>query len=476
MYESSRFPGNRIMNQNTLKCLTYGSLLLIALVYGSLWGIYQNNDIDNAWSTAWIYNFIRHGETRDVIFCEGDPNYWGVRFFSHIYCRIYGGLLTLLGFTKNNVHLVSGGMTIAGVICWKMAAERILENSRQVMAFAVMLTLAGVTVAAANKARSDAMVFACTGLMLLLATRKQYFGAALTACIAVETHPIGITAFCYLGAWLLCFDRECLTQTGWRRSAALIAGCLCGTALYLFLHHDELGALRAMGANAESGGNFLVAHFFGRASFPWRYWPDLALFAIALAGHFRVFGYRKPFFLLTVMFLIGVSLILRRGNFHYALFCYPAFLLLTVNLAGHLGDKILLAVWLGWIGLMLPQYLYLGWRNWPGRDFPDYISRLQKLDLPRAATIYGMPNDYYALMDHSGFRTFRLQDKEHVAWLIEHVDTIYAQPDFKCDLAYDPGRWHLEKRAEFSLKSGGVIRIWHVMQAPAAPLQQPNTK
>ncbi len=450
------------MNQNTLKCLTYGSLLLTALVYCGLWGIYQNNDIDNAWSTAWIYNFIRYGETRDVIFCEGDPNYWGVRFFSHIYCWIYGGVLTLIGFTKNNVHLISGTLTVVGLICWKTAAERLLVNSRQVMAFTVMLALAGVTVAAANKARSDAMVFACTGLVLLLATRKLYFGAALTACIAVETHPIGITAFCYLGAWLLCFDRACLTPAGCRRGIALVAGGLCGAAVYFILHHGELGALRAMGASAEGGGNFLIAHFFGRASFPWRYWPDLALFVAALIGHFCVFGRRKSFFLVTIVFLIGVSLLLRRGNFHYALFCYPAFLLLTVNLAGCLGEKVLLAVWIGWIGLMLPQYLYLGWRNWPGRDFPDYIRHLQELNLPREATIYGMPNDYYALMDHPGFRTFRLQDRLRSAWLIEHVGTIYAQPDFKCDLAYEPGRWHLEKSVEFSLKSGGVIRIWHV--------------
>ena len=52
-----------------------GAFALCGLVYVLLKGIYLNNDIDNSWTGAWIFNFWNRGITEDIIFFEGDASY-----------------------------------------------------------------------------------------------------------------------------------------------------------------------------------------------------------------------------------------------------------------------------------------------------------------------------------------------------------------------------------------------------------------
>ncbi|MEI6972017.1 MAG: hypothetical protein WCL44_10935 [bacterium] len=443
-------------------------------VYSVLHGIYLNNDIDNAWTTAWIYNFTRYGSTHDVVFCDGDATYWGVRFFSHLFCWLYGGVASVTGFDRNSLQVISIALMVAGFYFWFRIGSTLLEDRRSNAVFMVLLVFSGVAVAAAMKIRVDALVFALSALSFLLMIRARWFLSILVACVAVETHPIGITAFCYLGAYLLACRREVLLD--WKRPRALllmIAGGLCGVALYVGLHHSELASMGAMVQNAtRERGNFLYMHFFGRGSLPWRYLPELLLFVAALVAHFIVFRRRKAFFPIAVAMLLACSMLIRRGNFHYALFAYPAFLLLTANVAGRLSRALPALLAVGWLVLMVPQFTFLAIRNQPGRDFNDYVATLKRTGIPEASAVYGMPSDYFAFMDYPGFRTLPLCRKDREAYLIEHSGTIYMQPGFRCDLDYDPLRWSLGKISEFRPRSGGLVTIWKVSaRSPKGDIQ-----
>lgn len=118
--------------------------MLTIVIYALLFGIYSNNDIDNTWSSAWIYNFYEHGTTRDIVFREADANYWGVRFFSHIFCYIYGSILSYAGYTLHHVLLISLMFAVAGAACWYAIANKLLKDQRQVLAFLFMLVWSGV--------------------------------------------------------------------------------------------------------------------------------------------------------------------------------------------------------------------------------------------------------------------------------------------------------------------------------------------
>lgn len=442
--------------------------LLTIAVYALLFGIYSNNDIDNTWSTAWIYNFYEHGITRDIVFKEGDANYWGVRFFSQIFCYIYGAILSYTGYTLRHVLLISLVFAGCGAACWYLIARKLLQDRREALTFIFMLLWSGVFFAAANKARTDAMVFFLMSFSILLWLRQYRFFSMLIACAAVETHPIGGITFFYILAYVLCHERKILFLQDWKALLQAGAGLTAGFIIYLALHHQEFGQAAGvlLGKSQDlQDRNFLAAHFWGRDSFRFRYLPELALFAAAFIAHFIIYRKKDFYFPLTVMLLVLSTFIFRRGNPHYAVFVYPAFLMLTVHVfgrkrPGYFRPEYLLTAWLLF---MLPQYLYLAWRNAPGRQHPDYIQQLQNLNLPKSSRIYGMPADWFALYDHPGFRSVSGLRKDSESFIIEHQNTVFSQPGFQYDLNYDPQKWRVVRIKTLNLKAGGQLNIYQVL-------------
>ncbi len=440
---------------------------LTVAVYALLFGIYVNNDIDDTWSTAWIYNFWNYGTTKDIVFREGDESYWGVRYFSHVYCYLYGGALSVMGYSKTSVHLVSLSLAALGVFLWTSCARAIFKDRDKTLTFLLLLAWSGVVFAAANKARSDAMVFCLMGLSLLLFIKKLRFLSVVAACVAVETHPIGGICFFYLLGYSIFYERDLLLFKDWRGVLSCSAGLLCGLGLYFALHHEGLGSLGSVLLSKTEGGssNFLAAHFRGRNSFPWRYWPELLLFILAFAGNFAIYGRKRLFLPVLATLLVLSSFVFKRGNFHYAVFAYPAFLMLLVDsFAGvkFLKLRHLVALWLL---LMLPQYLFLAWMNAGGRDFPDYVKSLKEAALPKDAAIYGMPSDWFALCDHPGFRSISSWRPGKECYVLEHRGTIYSQPGFNSSVAVPEG-WSSEKVKSIPLRSGGSVEILKISPAP----------
>jgi hypothetical protein len=443
--------------------------LLTFTIYALLFGIYSSNDIDNTWSTAWIYHFYEHGITEDILFFKGDPTYWGVRFFSHIYCYIYGFILSHAGYTKYNVQFISLCFMMASLACWYTISKTILKKRNQILVFIFMLVWSGVFFAAANKARSDAMVFFFMSSAFLLWIRRSYFFSILSACIAIETHPIGGITLLYILSYTLCYDRKFFVS----KKAILMAALalIIGILMYVSLHYTELGKLAFLVTKAQEShqsSNFLAAHFWGRGSYPYRYLPELLLFATAFIMHFIIYRKKDFFFPLTVLLMIISPFIFKRGNFHYAIFTYPAFLMLTVHAFAGIQQKRfhLYFLLVGWLLLLLPQYLFLAWQNAPSRKYQDYISQLQQFPFPKESLIYGMPADWFALYRYSGFRSITSPQENQERFIIEHQNTRFSQPNYHYHLTYDTKKWQLTTLATYHLQSGGLIRVHKVSHLP----------
>lgn len=447
---------------NVLKKFPIESLVicLLFLIYSFLFSQYLLNDVDDTWTTAWVYYFIHDGTTKDFVFMENNQNFWGVRFFSHIFCYIYGTILLFIGFTRDNVHLISNLFGVGTLWCWYKIGKKIFAEKKDVFGFLLLLAGSTLFFASANKGRSDMFVFFFISLSLWLFSEKKYFFSALAACIAIETHPIGGLVFGYLAAYAYIFDKELFRLENRKGLLGLIAGGLLGLCGYLGLHCNELSHLRGMFGALPESSNFLYAHFFGRNSFPWRYWPDLFIFIAA--GGFAVYrGYiqRKVSFpLLASLLLIAGSFVFRRSNFHYALFCYPAFLMLAVESFGNLRWKNISWLLLVFMCFQLPQYGYLYWKNGSCRDYRKYISELVSFPFPENVPIYGHPSDWFGLQKYRTFRSltgYHPQNREF--YLIEHDGTRYAHQEALP--AVDKTGYCVNLLKQINLPSGGTVRI-----------------
>jgi len=445
-----------LLQKFPVELLTFGFLLLI---YSFLFSRYLLNDIDDTWTTAWVYYFIHDNTTQDIVFQENNPNYWGVRFFSHIFCYVYGSILLLIGFTRDNVHLISNFFGLGTLWCWYQLGKKVFSEKKDVFVFLLLLASSTLFFASANKGRSDMFVFFFMSLALWLFSDQKYFFSALAACIAIETHPIGGLVFGYMAAYAYIFDKELLRLKKQKGMLPLIAGGLLGLCGYVGLHFNELSNLRAMFDALPESSNFLYEHFFGRNSFRWRYWPDLFIFIAA--GGWAIYRSSKrrqmTFPLLASLFLVAGSFAFRRSNFHYALFCYPAFLMLAVESFGSLRWKNISWLLFFFLGVLLPQYGYLCWKNGFCRDYRQYQKAVGSFPFPGNSLIYGHPADWFALQKYRTFRSLtEFQPPDREFYLIEHDGTRYAHPDL---VPVDKTGYYESLLKQINLPSGGTVRI-----------------
>lgn len=133
--------------------------MLALYLYCKLFGIYTINDIDNAWSAAWVYQFFNHGISHDMIFCDGDSTCWGVRFFSKIYAYFYGWILSHIGFSLPHIQFISHGLVFLGLLNWFLIAKKLWNQTKPAVWFVILLALSAPVMSVANSARVDALVF-----------------------------------------------------------------------------------------------------------------------------------------------------------------------------------------------------------------------------------------------------------------------------------------------------------------------------
>jgi hypothetical protein len=378
----------------------------VLLVYFFLPGHYRPYDLDDPWLLSLSYNYVNKGISTDLSF--GDPGN-GVQFYGKIHAYLIGIPLNALGWTRLNGEILSILFMLAALALWMAILQKSKFSRELSAAFALTALLLDPFFSSATSTRSEAFVFLLLSLSVLLFKNRYYFGSMLTTWFAIETHPIGILIFFYLAAVYASEppEHKFLFQKPNRRTIFLLSGFTLGAACFYLLHADTLSGLAATLMEKNTPKNIpsygpLFDYFFKTKYL--RHLPELALFLAALMLFLKNRLYKTERFIwFLLLSTIVACFCVRRPNFHYAVFFFPAILLLilrTSQILGHLRTVIIfLAV------LLLPQYGFVYWKN---KDF-DLQKGIQAVKTAVPADglpIVGNSNEWYAFYD----RSFYYQD------------------------------------------------------------------
>jgi hypothetical protein len=370
-------------------------------VYAALHGLYRPENGDDAWTLSFLHNYRTRGIEYDLTFTgredAGGQN--GLELFGKVQDAVYSPLLERTGWSRASAHWLSTALMALACLGWGgIVANRTGSGGAGVFTALAMATLEPFF-AAANQARPDALAFLLATLALWLFLRRRGVLAGFLAVLAFETHPMGAMGAFYVAAgvvseWLA--GGEARQSLKWR-VADLLLGGLLGAGVYVGLHWAHWPKLAGLvsGANPTPPGAFLYEYFF-RTKYL-RHLPELALIATALVAFGARGAWRRHAFASGLLALTALSLLfLRRSNFHYAIYVYPAFLVVGVAVLALPNRLGLGAVALA--ALLLPQY-GLAWKMNRDFDFDAYVGRLQASVPNDGAPILGNPNAWFAFRE-----------------------------------------------------------------------------
>jgi len=384
-----------------LKLACIAAVVAFVAVYGALFGRYRLENIDDAWTLAWAHNFINRGIETDLVFYDGQGG--GVYAFGKLYCILYGPLLNAMGWTKAHAHGISIGLSCTALLFWYLALRRIGYGRQRCFTFVIVLGLIEPVFAMGNMARVDALVFLLVAASFCAFAAGFFLLAGLAAILAVEIHPIGCVAFFYMAALALARFRPGLERKRMIAETLLLGvGAMLGVVVYVALHYKSLGAAAgsvAYNVRASFGVPNFLYHYYFKTKYL-RHIPELVITVAAFALYLAKRSWRDDRFpLLAALALTASSFLIRRANFHYAVFAYPAFTLLWVYTSERWRrPAVLLALVLA---LVLPQYALVAYqhRHASTTAFEQYVARLRVALPDDAQPIVGSANEWFAFTD-----------------------------------------------------------------------------
>jgi hypothetical protein len=383
-------------------------VLAILLAYVGLHGLYRPENTDDAWFLSVARSHVVDGIEADVAFgsTPGAGGLGGVELFGKTFSLLYGHILNVVGWTKGNAHLISIACILLSALCWYGILLTLGFGRRLAVFFGLSLLLVEPFFGAANQARTDALSFLVVSAALLLFLRGQYGLAGFLAMVALEIHPVGVAVFFFMAAVLAA--RRVSGEAplpAWRRAAPwFAAGLAAGGAYYYALHAPFLGLLPGALARGNLGGsessNILFEYFFKTKYL--RHLPEL----VAVLGCAVFYAWKRPrgenpFVAVFLLAAIAFVFTVRRPNFMYAIYVYPAILLLILRVFERQG-RLSLAVGLLLLYL-LPQYglVYARNRRW---DFDGYLAGIRALAPADKTPVLGAPNAWFAFVDRPFLR------------------------------------------------------------------------
>ncbi|HUJ73486.1 MAG TPA: hypothetical protein VL359_01455 [bacterium] len=377
-------------------------ILVCLLSYALLFGRYRIEEVDDAWLMSMYYNAYTHHILEDVVF--GDTPHARFTMASQIF--INGLVMTRTGWSKAAIHSINlAWMALAALIWWRIARRVLGRGNQAALLCVVLLFSCEAMMGAAYKGRPDAMAFACASAAVLAYLSAWPVAAGFLLIVAFEVHPVALIAVAYMvGLELHDLLRARAAWPTVRNVLLGALGVLIGLGYYFLLHHvTPLQLLQFLRNDAGTGVNPLYAHFFRRGGL--RFLPELAVivaaFALALR-RWRVLA-RRPAFLMFCVAVLSSFLILR-GNFHYAIYFYPAFALLIVDVALELG-------WQKGLALTASVYFACFYAALLYHNRTIDEAQVQRsytalaLQVSGDKPVFGPPNAWFALKD-KGYRYF----------------------------------------------------------------------
>jgi hypothetical protein len=454
---------NRAISSGQGRIFSFFALALVLAVYLLVGSEYRPQNIDDPWYLSFADNYVNHGITADRVFGQDAAGESGVQLFGITHAFVYGHVLNRIGWSRTNAYILSALFIFAAVFIWWHILLKLGWSRTERVVFAVGLLLAEPVFGAAHQARPDAMIFMLLAAGLYLAVIKQFFAAGLLAALAIEIHPVGgivaVYVLSFLGAYLA--DAKSSLRDSIKHGLIFAAGGLLGVIYYLALHWTALPQLAGGMQAADGGGGFnnALVEYFWHTKYK-RHLPELVLMLLAgllyvVRKRWRTESFSGLSFLAGIAFLIAI----RRPNFMYVIFVFPAFLLLVLAAFRDLiRPEYILAAFMVY---MLPQYalvLYLN-RNF---DLNDYLAKLKACTPDNNLPVVGAPNDWYAFRAgdfyarcrDDGIANLKLTNFYYIA---EEQAKYPASPAVKRDLS----KYNLTSLTNFTANAGN----FHVIRA-----------
>jgi len=383
-------------NLEYIKAYQWIGLGLVLLTYIFMFGHYFAEYIDDAWTLSWAFNFWEKGTVFDPVYgyLDGDG---GTALFGRTYVFIYGAFSQIFGWTRGGAYLLSTLFIIASSILWGAILLELGIKKEVIIDFLIVFLLLDPYVGAANRTRMDPLGLLLCSLALLLFIKKRYYFSALSYMIAFENHPMGVSAFLFILAYLFNIRNELKENKRFYLIGAgyFTLGIITGVLYYLFLHYPWLGNVSDL--SSRSDGNLFYDYFFYKRM-SWRHWPELFIIAFSLFIWFWKKLYKR-YSLISLWMISAIlcSLLLSRKNAFYIIYLYPPFILMIILSFKNIGRSRLLLV--GFLCFQLPQYGYLYYLQY-GYNHKQYISEIEKyFSTEDKRFIYGNYNSWFALMD-----------------------------------------------------------------------------
>jgi hypothetical protein len=385
------------------------ALLLVVpvlLAYALLFNLYRPWNIDNAWIASFAHNLCVHNETGDLVFgADLSIGMEGTVLFGRQLAWLHCAAFATLGWTPSVGYLVSILLLLATLgLLYPFLRGAIGLSPPQAVGFLALFALAEPAVAMANQARHESLVLLYCAAALLLHHRGRILLAALIATLAVEVHPLGITAWIYLAAAELHRVQQEGTRGLGRWLLRAAAGGLLGTAAFVALHPDFAEHLpRLFGPERPNSdvqhGHFLFPYFFEAKYL--RHLPELAAALAALIWWLLRRSPAATFAVAASLGTLALGFALDRANYNYVIFWFfPTALLAMQALWTRLGAVPIAAAAALYF---LPQYAVAAWINRDYRDqsYLDEIGRLVEATVPPEMPIYGHFNAWYPLRERN---------------------------------------------------------------------------
>ena len=390
--------------------ILFGAYLFLALLtYTLLHGIYRPDNMDDAWFLSFAHNHMVKGIETDITFgtAPGGGGFGGVVLFGKSYTYFYGGILNAIGWTKSHAHIISTICIFLSAACWSLLLRRTGFSKRIYILFGLALPLVEPFFAAANQARPDALSFLIVSSAALAFSFHHNITAGLLAAMAIEIHPVGISAPLIILA-LFIPGKHSTTMT-WRGAIRttlwLCVGGLIGLTYYYLLHEQNLHLLNKTIQQGNTGANrinnILFEYFFKTKYF--RHIPEL-LVLVAAAALFLFKRLYRETKVVPALFVVCIlfTLIIRRPNFMYTVYVYPAFLLLILWISERYSFLKFTGVAL--LAYLIPQYalVYVKNHDW---SMERYIAQIQDAVPEGTDPVVGQPNDWFAFMNRPFYIT-----------------------------------------------------------------------
>jgi hypothetical protein len=385
------------------------------ILYVLLFYRYVPYDIDLAWTTSWIYEFIEKGNVGDPVFLRTSGgvsvgtvlNYKGFVYF-------YGSFMQIFGWHNmlETGKFLSLFWSFITLLIWYFVAKLLLNNHKKAIFFSLALVFSEPFIAMTQKIRVEPVGMFFIGLTLLLIIKEQTFSACFVGGISFETHPaIAVTSYGYIFAYILANPKVFFpdVKTFWKQCFFGALGLVLGFGIYIVLYWNMLNSLISYTTGLQESTNFggYLSRYFFESKMTYRHLPEGILFIFTVICYLTKKQFKiYPVYLYFIIAIIVTALILKRGNHHYMIYAEPAFLLMIFAILPLKFKKIYISPMsfcLFWMLYLVPQFLLVAFViNTPSKiwDFPKYRAELRVLIPEKNSLIFTSEmNDWFSVYE-----------------------------------------------------------------------------